>query len=50
MLARIGVKVNLNAQTRAKYFAKIIGPRYNTSFYLLGWTPATDDAHNASTT
>ena len=23
------------------------GPRYNTSFYLLGWTPATGDAHNA---
>jgi peptide/nickel transport system substrate-binding protein len=46
MLARVGVKVNLNAQTRSKYFAKILGPGYNTSFYLLGWTPTTYDAHN----
>jgi peptide/nickel transport system substrate-binding protein len=47
MLARIGIKVNLNAQTRARYFAKILGPGYNTSFYMLGWTPgATYDTHN----
>lgn len=46
MLARIGVRVTLAAQTRARYFAEILGPRYNTSFYLLGWTPATYDAHN----
>jgi peptide/nickel transport system substrate-binding protein len=47
MLARIGIKVNLNAQTRARYFAKILGPSYNTSFYMLGWTPgATYDVHN----
>ncbi|MBL8700560.1 MAG: ABC transporter substrate-binding protein [Alphaproteobacteria bacterium] len=46
MLARIGIKVNLNAQTRAKYFEKINTPRFDTSFYLLGWTPATYDAHN----
>ncbi len=47
MLARIGVRVTLNAQTRVRYFAEINAPRYNTSFYLLGWTPATSDAHNA---
>jgi peptide/nickel transport system substrate-binding protein len=35
------------AQTRAKYFAKILGPKYQTSFYLLGWTPATYDALDA---
>ncbi|MCX7684902.1 MAG: ABC transporter substrate-binding protein [Acetobacteraceae bacterium] len=46
MLARIGIRVNVNAQTRARYFAEILGPGYNTSFYLLGWTPATYDAHN----
>jgi len=46
MLARIGIKVNLNAQTRAKFFEKINTPRFETSFYLLGWTPATYDAHN----
>ncbi len=46
MLAKVGVKVNLLAQTRIKYFAKINPPDYNTSFYMLGWTPATYDAHN----
>ncbi|MBL8831600.1 MAG: ABC transporter substrate-binding protein [Rhodospirillales bacterium] len=46
MLARIGMKVNLNAQTRARFFAKVNTPGFNTSFYLLGWTPATYDAHN----
>ncbi|MCW8087231.1 ABC transporter substrate-binding protein [Sabulicella glaciei] len=47
MLARIGVRVNLNAQTRARFFAEVNPPRYNTSFYMLGWTPNTYDAHNA---
>jgi peptide/nickel transport system substrate-binding protein len=46
MLARIGVRVTLNAQTRARYFAEILAPRYNTSFYMLGWTPPTYDAHD----
>jgi peptide/nickel transport system substrate-binding protein len=46
MLARIGVKVDLNAQTKAKFFNKVNGPNYDTDFYLLGWTPATYDAHN----
>jgi len=51
MLAKIGVKVNLKAQTRNLYFAKIL--RKNdlspgeTSFYMLGWSPAqTYDVHN----
>ncbi|MGH7041067.1 MAG: ABC transporter substrate-binding protein [Acetobacteraceae bacterium] len=47
MLGRIGVKINLTAQTKAKFFDKINGPRYDTDFYLLGWTPATYDAENA---
>lgn len=46
MLARAGIRVTLNAQTRVRYFAEINAPRYSTSFYLLGWTPATGDAHN----
>jgi peptide/nickel transport system substrate-binding protein len=46
MLARIGIKVTLNAQTRLKYFAEISNPGYHTSFYMLGWTPSTYDAHN----
>ncbi len=44
MLARAGVKVNLEAETKGTYFPKILSR--NTSFYLLGWTPATYDAHN----
>jgi peptide/nickel transport system substrate-binding protein len=47
MLARIGIRVSLNAQPRARYFAEILGPRYQTSLYMLGWTPNTYDAHNA---
>jgi len=47
MLARIGIRVTLAAQTRARFFAEVNAPRFNTSFYLLGWTPATADAHNA---
>ena len=47
MLARIGVKVDLLAQPKALYFAKVLKPGgYKTSFYLLGWTPGTLDAHN----
>jgi peptide/nickel transport system substrate-binding protein len=43
-LARIGVKVNLTAETKNSYFPKIL--RRDTSFYLLGWTPSTGDAHD----
>jgi peptide/nickel transport system substrate-binding protein len=47
MLARVGVKVNLMAQPKAQYFAKVLKPgNYTTSFYLLGWTPSTSDGHN----
>ena len=44
-LARVGIKVNLQAESKATYFPKIL--RRDTSFYLLGWTPGTYDAHNA---
>ncbi|WP_372527841.1 ABC transporter substrate-binding protein [Piscinibacter sp.] len=44
-LARIGVKVNLQAETKNTYFPKIL--RRDTSFYLLGWTPSTTDAQDA---
>ena len=47
MLARANIKVTLNAQTRLKYFAEISNPDYRTSFYMLGWTPNTYDAHNS---
>jgi peptide/nickel transport system substrate-binding protein len=44
-LARVGVKVNLQAETKGTYFPKIL--RRDTSFYMLGWTPGTYDSHNA---
>ncbi|QBM29983.1 ABC transporter substrate-binding protein [Hydrogenophaga pseudoflava] len=44
-LAKIGVKVNLQAETKGTYFPKIL--KRDTSFYLLGWTPGTYDSHNA---
>jgi len=47
MLARIGVKINLRAQTRLKYFAQILLPKADTSFWMLGWSPAaTFDVHD----
>jgi peptide/nickel transport system substrate-binding protein len=44
MLARIGIKINLVAETKALYFPKIL--RRDTSFYMLGWTPVSLDSHN----
>ena len=46
MLAKIGVKVNLLAQPKAQYFAKVLKPKNQTSFYLLGWTPSSMDSWN----
>ena len=43
-LARVGVKINLEVETKGTYFPKIL--RRDTSFYMLGWTSATVDAHN----
>ena len=37
MLAKVGVKVDLNAQPKSKYFAKVLATGgFDTSFYLLG--------------
>jgi peptide/nickel transport system substrate-binding protein len=44
-LSRVGVKINLAAETKGTYFPKIL--RRDTSFYMLGWTPTTYDTHNA---
>jgi len=45
MFSRIGIKAELNAQTRSKHFGKLLNKE--TDFYMLGWTPSTYDAHNA---
>jgi peptide/nickel transport system substrate-binding protein len=46
MLARIDVKVTVNAMPKARYFAKV-GPtsKYDSSFNLLGWSANTLDSH-----
>jgi peptide/nickel transport system substrate-binding protein len=47
MLAKVGIKVNLLAQPKSKYFGKVLAQNnYDTSFYLLGWTPGSMDSHN----
>ncbi|MDB5591836.1 ABC transporter substrate-binding protein [Enterovirga sp.] len=47
MLARIGIKINPIIEPKAQYFAKVLkSGGYNTSFYMLGWTPGTGDSHN----
>jgi len=47
MMARVGVKVDVFARTKVKYFTDVNYPNYKTSFYMLGWTPSTYDAQNA---
>lgn len=46
MLARIGIRVTVSAQPRGRFFSQVMGPRYETSFFLIGWTPLTYDVHN----
>ncbi|KAA2235045.1 ABC transporter substrate-binding protein [Salinarimonas soli] len=47
MLARVGIKINPIFEPKAQYFAKVLkAGGYQTSFYLLGWTPGTGDPHN----
>ncbi|WP_420391698.1 ABC transporter substrate-binding protein [Acuticoccus sp.] len=47
MLARIGVTIEPNFQPKSQYFAKVLASNnYDTSFYLLGWTPGSFDSWN----
>lgn len=46
MMAKIGIKVSLNAQSKTKVFPKIFAPNFDTPFYLLGWAPASYDIHS----
>jgi peptide/nickel transport system substrate-binding protein len=47
MMARVGVKIDLLAQPKSKYFGKVLAQNgYDTSFYLLGWTPGSIDSQN----
>ena len=44
MLARIGVRLQVNAMPRSIYFRKLADR--DSSFFLLGWAPGTLDAHH----
>jgi len=44
MLARIGIRLNVNAMSKSIYFRKL--EQRDTSFFLLGWTSGTYDAHH----
>ncbi len=46
MLAKIGIKVDVYARTKSKFFADVNFPKYDTSMWLIGWTPSTYDAQN----
>ena len=47
MLTKVGVKTSVNAQPKAKYFARILpSGGFETSFFLLGWTPGSLDSWN----
>ena len=44
MLAKVGIKIQLNADSKSRIFAKY--KARDTSLYLLGWTAGTYDAHH----
>lgn len=44
MWSRIGVKVNLNAQTKTRFFEKVFSPRLDFSVGLIGSTPPSFDS------
>jgi peptide/nickel transport system substrate-binding protein len=44
-LARVGITVTVDVRPRETYLPKVL--QRDTSFYLLGWSPSTYDAHNA---
>lgn len=43
-LARVGIKANLQVESKATYFPKLM--RRDVGFYMLGWAPGTYDSHN----
>jgi peptide/nickel transport system substrate-binding protein len=44
MLAKVGIKVKLKAQPKSLYFKKVLA--YDTEFFMLGWTPSSNDSWN----
>ena len=46
MLAKVGITVKLDAQDRTDFFAKVLPPARKSSFFLMGWSPASYDAQS----
>jgi peptide/nickel transport system substrate-binding protein len=46
MLAKIKIKLHLQAERRAQFFAKVLPPVMKSDFFLMGWAPPTYDAQN----
>lgn len=44
MFAKVGVKVKLNAQTKSKFFDKVLAPKLDFSLGLIGSTPPSFDS------
>ncbi|UVK55750.1 ABC transporter substrate-binding protein [Mesorhizobium sp. AR02] len=44
MFAKVGVKVKLNAQTKSKFFDKVLSPKLDFSLGLIGSTPPSFDS------
>ena len=45
MMARVGIQARLNLQTKSKHLDKILKRSdFNTSLFMLGWAPVTQDA------
>jgi peptide/nickel transport system substrate-binding protein len=45
MLGKVGIKVQLDSQSKTLHFPKIQKPAHETDFYLLGWGVPTQDSH-----
>jgi peptide/nickel transport system substrate-binding protein len=43
-LARVGILVRVTTESKSRFFPRM--GRRETSFYMMGWTPYTVDAHN----
>ena len=44
-LARVGIQARLQAEPKALYFPRVL--KRDTSFFMVGWSPAGYDTHNA---
>lgn len=45
MLARIGIRIQLRTMAFSQY-VRLLSPPYETSFFYIGWSPNTYDAHH----